>query len=191
MLWSSLKPSNTFKQIGALTSSSSYMASKFVYYSGLKKGHIVLELGAGSGAITKKIVDVANPKDVYCIELDSGFNKDLKKLNVNILNEDARDLSNLLDDSKIQRPDIIMSSLPWSLMDYNTQRDIMIEVGKISKENTIFSAYLYRFNPMKGKKTFVSLLNELYEDVQISKTVWLNLPPATIITARGYKTFIN
>jgi phosphatidylethanolamine/phosphatidyl-N-methylethanolamine N-methyltransferase len=75
----------------------------------------VLELGPGTGVITKAILNEGvKPEDLYCVEYSDIFAKRLVKAfpNVNILNGDAFRLDDVLNDKKDQIFNTIITSMP-------------------------------------------------------------------------------
>lgn len=75
----------------------------------------VLELGPGTGVITKAILNEGvKPNDLYCVEYSDTFTKRLVRTfpNVNILNGDAFRLDDVLGDKKDQIFNTIITSMP-------------------------------------------------------------------------------
>jgi len=84
------------------------IAERQIKYANLNSNDIVLEIGAGSGILTKKIAEFAN---VIAIEIDKKFIENLKKIdNVVVINSDAMDVDfNELDFNKV------ISNLPYQI----------------------------------------------------------------------------
>lgn len=75
----------------------------------------ILELGPGTGVITKAILNRGiDPKDLYCIEYSDEFTRRLKIMlpDVNIINGDAFDLDTVLGDMRDAKFDTIITSMP-------------------------------------------------------------------------------
>lgn len=75
----------------------------------------VLELGPGTGVITKAILNEGvKPSDLYCVEYSDTFTKRLMRRfpNVNMLNGDAFRLDDVLGDKKDQVFNTIITSMP-------------------------------------------------------------------------------
>lgn len=75
----------------------------------------VLELGPGTGVITRAILDAGiQPQNLYCVEYSDTFTKRLVGAfpNVNILNGDAFRLNDVLGDKKDQIFNTIITSMP-------------------------------------------------------------------------------
>lgn len=75
----------------------------------------VLELGPGTGVITKAILNHGiEPKDLYCVEYSEEFTRRLKIMlpDVQIMNGDAFDLDNVLGDMRDAKFDTIITSMP-------------------------------------------------------------------------------
>lgn len=75
----------------------------------------VLELGPGTGVITRAILNEGvQPENLYCVEYSDTFTRRLVTAfpNVNILNGDAFHLDNVLGDKKNQIFNTIITSMP-------------------------------------------------------------------------------
>lgn len=84
------------------------VAERQVKYANLNSDDIVLEIGAGSGILTKKIARFAN---VIAIEIDEKFIENLKKIpNVTVINSDVMGIDfNELEFNKV------ISNLPYQI----------------------------------------------------------------------------
>lgn len=75
----------------------------------------VLELGPGTGVITRAILNQGvHPKNLYCVEYSDTFTERLVRIfpDINILNGDAFRLDDVLGDKKDQMFNTIITSMP-------------------------------------------------------------------------------
>mgnify|MGYP001193062989 CR=1 FL=1 len=103
------------KQVGAICPTSSITARRMASVINPKSGLPVLELGPGTGIITKAILQrgVA-PKDLVSVEYSTGFYQHLVRSfpGVNFINGDAFDLDRTLGAFKDATFDSVISAIP-------------------------------------------------------------------------------
>lgn len=102
------------RQMGTVCPSSRFLAKKMV--SGInRKCGVIVELGPGTGAITKHLVDSGLAKDckLYCIEFDSSLIPHLERKfpSAKIVNGSAEDLRDIVG-ADTARICAVVSSLP-------------------------------------------------------------------------------
>lgn len=103
------------KGMGAIVPSSPVLARAMAHFTDYKSGQIVVELGAGTGALTAGLLrSGVPPESLYSVEVDSQMVEVLsrKYSSVHIYQGDAAELSNILPDSIIGKVDTIVSGLP-------------------------------------------------------------------------------
>ncbi|AHB02799.1 PmtA, phospholipid N-methyltransferase [Brucella ceti TE28753-12] len=103
------------KAVGAILPTSSITARRMASVIDVNSGLPVLELGPGTGVITKAILKHGvKPADLYSIEYSHDFVEQLNKTfpDVNIIEGDVFDLDTALGDRKGQKFDCIISAVP-------------------------------------------------------------------------------
>ncbi|WP_337268044.1 phospholipid N-methyltransferase PmtA [Oryzifoliimicrobium ureilyticus] len=103
------------KTVASIVPTSSVTARRMASVIDLHSDLPVLELGPGTGAITKAILARGvKPEDLVAIEYSSVFYNDLVKLypGVNFINGDAFDLDKTLGVLRGQKFDSVISALP-------------------------------------------------------------------------------
>ncbi len=144
----------------------------------------LLELGVGAGAVTKKAHKVMKHKEKY---LGFEINNDLysfvtdKYKDFKFICASAEALSDYTKDKKY---DLIVSTLPWSLFDDFTRRNILDEVAKHLETGGYFKTYMVCNALMTGSgRKFKKQLEDRF-DVS-SRWVILNIPPAKVFECRA------
>ncbi|MCO4317245.1 class I SAM-dependent methyltransferase [Phyllobacterium sp. 21LDTY02-6] len=103
------------KAVGSILPTSSVTARRMASVVNPQSGLPVLELGPGTGVITKAILQrgVA-PSDLYCVEYSSEFAEHLREdfPGVNIVEGDAFDLDTTLGEQRGQKFDSVVSAVP-------------------------------------------------------------------------------
>ncbi len=103
------------KTVGSIVPTSSITARKMASVIHLNSGLPVLELGPGTGAITKAILGRGvKPENLVAIEYSTDFYEHLVRLypSVRFINGDAFDLDKTLGDLKDQTFDSVVSAVP-------------------------------------------------------------------------------
>lgn len=120
---------------------------KLVEAALVSKNDVVLEIGAGTGMITRKLAQKAGK--VLAIEIDKSFKNDLKGLpkNVEVIFDDALDLlKKKLRFNKIvaSLPSSMVEPLMWRLVKYNFKIASLLVPLKFAFKlvnNQVFTAY--------------------------------------------------
>jgi phosphatidylethanolamine/phosphatidyl-N-methylethanolamine N-methyltransferase len=106
---------STPKTVGAIMPTSARMANRMASIIDTGSGLPVLELGPGTGVITKAILDTGvKPENVVSVEYSSDFVRHLrgKYPGVNFINGDAFSLAETLQDYRGQKFDCVISGIP-------------------------------------------------------------------------------
>ncbi|HQY88386.1 MAG TPA: rRNA adenine N-6-methyltransferase family protein [Tepidisphaeraceae bacterium] len=104
-------------RVASIAPSSPQMARELCRYVDSNSPQIILELGAGTGAVTKQIVKQMHARSqLLAVEIDHDFADRLRKVisseNVEILVEDVTHLHETLSKKGIDKVDLIISGLP-------------------------------------------------------------------------------
>ena len=106
---------STPKTVGAIMPTSGRMAARMASIIDTGSGLPVLELGPGTGVITKAILDKGvKPEDLVSVEYSSEFVRHLrgKYPGVNFINGDAFSLAETLKNYRGQKFDCVISGIP-------------------------------------------------------------------------------
>jgi phosphatidylethanolamine/phosphatidyl-N-methylethanolamine N-methyltransferase len=103
------------KNVGSIIPTSDHMAKRMASVIELSSGLPVLELGPGTGVITRAILQRGIlPDQLYSVEYSAEFAKKLRHdfEGVNIVEGNAFDLETTLGDAKVTKFDCVISALP-------------------------------------------------------------------------------
>lgn len=106
---------STPKTVGAIMPTSARMAARMASIIDTGSGLPVLELGPGTGVITKAILDKGvKPENLVSVEYSGEFVRHLrgKYPGVNFINGDAFSLAETLDNYRGQKFDCVISGIP-------------------------------------------------------------------------------
>lgn len=116
------------KAVGAILPTSSVTARRMASVIDVASGLPVLELGPGTGVITKAILKAGvKPADLYSVEYSSDFAAHLRTSfpGVNIIEGDAFDLDTTLGDKRDLQFDSVISAVPLLNFPMNKRVEII------------------------------------------------------------------
>lgn len=165
--------------IGAAVPSSRALARRIASFLPRKPEGYVIELGAGTGAVTEALLEHGLPPErVIPVELSENMVRHLRKRfpELQVLGGDASKLTRLLDRHLPEagaRASHIVSSLPLRSLPIGVVVRIVREVKKLLPVDGTFIQYTYNVNCRRYRPL---------DDFQriATSTVWLNLPPARV-----------
>ena len=172
------------RTIGAVAPSSRRLAAAMLAAADLESAKVVVELGAGTGAITGPIRRRIGPHATFIsMELNPGAVDRLRRRfrGIHVICDSAENLRLHLDLLGLQNADCIISSLPWSSMDAEVQRRVLESTAASLRPGGSFStmAYLHA-SGYAAARHFRSELVRHFGRIESSKVVWANIPPAFV-----------
>ena len=123
--------------IASLAPSSKWLSRATVRNIDWERAKVLVELGAGTGPITKVLAEKARPGcQVIVLERDADFARLLRgrfesRADFTIIEGDVRDLAGMLSDRGIGRVDHVISGLPVPSFSKGLQRDLFKAVGAV------------------------------------------------------------
>jgi len=175
-------------QVGALCPSSRTLAVEMTRNVGMETAETVVELGPGTGAITREIVSrLRESAGFFTVELDPGMAESLRSRfpRAHVVCGSASDLPDILKESRAPRADVILSGLPWAVFPTQLQDEILNGVFTGLAPGGFFATFAYiQGVVLPGGIRFRRKLEELFGEVTCSPVVWRNLPPAFVYRCR-------
>ena len=170
------------RAVGAVAPSSERLAREVLRHSNLGGASTVVELGAGTGAITRKILDRVQPgARVIVVELDELHAGLLRERfpRVRVCHDSAEHLRAILRRHGCRRADVIVSGLPWASMPRPLRERIKSEVIASLEPDGRLCGFGYVHAAWHPKiRAFHEGLRSNFSRVRVSPVVWGNLPPA-------------
>lgn len=143
------------------------------------RGGTVVELGAGTGVITKALLDTGLPPEhLVVIERNPVFCRLLLERfpRIHIFQADARQAHTLLEPSALAPVQAVVSGLPLLGFPVAVQRQILLSSLALLKPPACFVQFTYGLvSPVPQ-----GLIQDLSLRGRRVRTVWRNLPPARI-----------
>ena len=137
----------SLQEVGTVLPSSKSVVDKMVDPIKFDKDIIIVELGSGTGVITKEILSRMSKKSkLICFETNSSFYKDLKekfKDNIYLINDSAENMEQHIEQLNIKKIDYIVSSVPLLTLPKQTTNKILLVSSKILDTNRKFIQLQY------------------------------------------------
>ncbi|MCF6233955.1 MAG: methyltransferase domain-containing protein [Rhodobacteraceae bacterium] len=174
------------RKIGAIAPTSAVMAREMAGVARADSDLPVLELGPGTGVITKAILDQGvAPENLVSVEYSEGFLPTLRQRysGVNFIFGDAFDISRIARELGIRRFDTVISALP--LLNFPVEQrvklvDAVLDLLEPGRPMVQFSYGLSPPVPARPGRFSVSHLT----------TVFWNLPPARLWLYRHHEAAV-
>ena len=174
--------------IGAVAPSSSQLAARLAAVVPRAGEPVVVELGPGTGSVTTAIECRLGGRGCHvAVEIDRVLAEYLRAEHpgVEVLVGDAVDLERLFARHRMPAVDALISGLPWSLIDPDSQRAIVNATARCLAPGGCFTTFAYvHALSMTRARQFRTLLDEVFDEVLTTRTVWWNLFPAVTYVCR-------
>lgn len=167
-----------WKTVGSIMPSSRFLAQKIAKQIDFSRARTIVELGPGTGAITREILEHMSPDaQLFAFEMNPEFCKALSSITdprFRVLHTSAMHLPQYY---RPQSVDYIISGIPLTLLSKEETRELVRGIISVLKPQGTHFQYQYSLVSQE-------LLESLFDDVDISFTL-LNTPPAFIYSCRA------
>lgn len=173
-------------KVGAIAPSSPELASKML--EGIEPGenNVVLELGVGTGAITKFLQDkIPNDKSYLGIELDKDLVNSLNKNypNLKIVRGNACETFSIHKESNLGKVGFIICCLPFVSLPNEVGEEILSEIDKFMQKGCVFRTFQYAHGYyMPSAIKLREFMRNRYGKSKRSPLIVKNVPPAYTLT---------
>jgi phosphatidylethanolamine/phosphatidyl-N-methylethanolamine N-methyltransferase len=174
--------------VGAVAPSSSRLAARLASVIPRAGDPVVVELGPGTGSVTAAIEHRLGGRGrQLAVEIDPVLAARLRVeySRVEVIVGNAVELDRLLAEHQVSGIDAVLSGLPWSLIDSGAQRAIVEATARSLSPGGSFTtlAYVHALSMTRARR-FRELLEDVFDEVLTTRTVWRNLPPAVTYVCR-------
>ena len=169
-------------KVGAIAPSSPDLARMMLEGIEPNEDNIIIELGVGTGAITRHIQElIPNKRSYLGIELDPRLVRSLhhKYPELNIVCGNASEMSRIHKESGLGKVGYVLCCLPFVTLPGEVAKEVLAEVEKFMDEGCIFRAFQYAhgyYSPAALKLR--EFMRSRYGKSHRSKLVVKNVPPA-------------
>lgn len=167
---------------GAVSPSGRFLARAMARAVGPVGDGLVVELGPGTGPVTRALIEQGVPPDqLILVEYEAAFCRLLSKRfpNVHVLQGDAFALRRTLADFSDRPIRAIVSSLPLLNQPLARRSGLIADAFALMAPGGVFVQFTYGLTSPVPRPASVS-----HFSAQASAPVWLNLPPARVWTYR-------
>ena len=175
------------KQMGALVPSSTQLGSVMVSKASLRPGMFVVELGGGTGSITRNIVADAPHCPLWVLEPNPELACRLleKFTNIEVFCQGVEALPQIIAECQTGYVDRVISSLPWAVWSKEEQNRRLNAVCSVMMPSSRFITFQYAHSRLlPNARRFESLLEKRFGIVEKTDIQWRNLPPAFVYVCR-------
>ncbi len=186
-----------FYTVAAVAPSSPHLAAAMVEPLPLSQTLVAVELGAGTGTMTRALLDEL-PREATLIvfEINPRFFHYLRENfhdpRLVLINENVEKIETELRTRGYDHVDVVVSSLGLGFMSEEQRRNIFEGLMPFVRPHTVLTQYQYihsmQFaNGRLRRLSLRPLLNRYFSSVK-SKIVWRNVPPAYVFTCYPQRT---
>jgi phosphatidylethanolamine/phosphatidyl-N-methylethanolamine N-methyltransferase len=173
-------------KVGAITPSSPELAAKMIEGIIPSENNVVLELGVGTGAITKFLQEIVPDEKSYLgIELDGNLVKTLrtKFSDMKIVRGNACDLEKIHQKSGVGKVGYIICCLPFVSLPNEVGEKILSEIDRFMQQGCMFRTFQYAHGYyMPSAIKLREFMRKRYGKSKRSKLIVKNVPPAYTLT---------
>ena len=173
-------------KVGAVAPSSPDLAWQMLDGILPDKDNIIIELGVGTGAITKYVSEILPDNESYLgIELDTRLVSSMKVRypGMNIVNGNACELSTIHKESGLGKASYLLCCLPFVTLPEEVASQVLNEIEKYMEQGCLFRVFQYAhgyYTPAAIR--FRKFMRDRYGYSKRSKLVAKNVPPAYTLT---------
>ncbi len=145
------------------------------------EGHVIVELGAGTGPFTREIHRRYPSNPFLALEPGADLAAILRAElpDVAVREGLAQELPRLAREWGHTTIDRVVSGLPWALWSKALQRDILDNMIRCMNADAKFVTFTYVHSGiMPAARSFRGELAERFESVHTTPVAWRNMPPA-------------
>ncbi|MHB8974584.1 MAG: class I SAM-dependent methyltransferase [Pirellulaceae bacterium] len=167
---------------GAIAPSSPALAKEMIGWVDWSNVRVCVEFGPGTGAFTPSILESLQAETrFFAVELNPKFAATMTRTfpQVETICRSVADIENICDERGVAKIDCIICGLPWAGFSASLQHCLMNAVRSRLSDDGYFATFAYlQGTILPAGIRFAKLLQDSFGEVQRSRTVWRNLPPA-------------
>ena len=173
---------------GAVLPSSGKLSSVITAEVGIKTARHIVELGPGTGAITRHILRQMSPEAKFiAVELNPQICEEFSRRfsGVRIINDNAANLRAILAREGMFEADIVISGLPWASFGAELQNQLLGEIIHSLGPRGVFTTFAYiQGLALPTAHAFKRNLEKRFSTVNRTPVIWRNIPPAVVYRCR-------
>lgn len=176
------------RAVGAVLPSSRALGEAMVEPIDFARARVIVEFGAGTGALTQAIVPRLTPQHRYLgIELNAAFVEHLRDEfpKLTFVAASVENLDRILAEHGIESIDAIICGLPWASLPVTVQERAFGHVSRFLVKEGLFITFAYLQGlPLPAARALRRRLGTLFSKVSRTRIIWGNVPPAFAYVCR-------
>jgi len=173
-------------KVGAVAPSSPELAAEMLQGMRPDENNILLELGVGTGAITKFLTGIIPNKESYLgIELDDALARSVSSKfgDLNIVSGSATDAYSIHKESGLGKVSYVVCCLPFVSLPREISECVLVEIDKFMEEGCTLRLFQYVHGYyLPSAVRFRDELRKRYGRTKRGPIVLKNIPPAYTLT---------
>jgi phospholipid N-methyltransferase len=168
------------RDLGTVAPSSQFLAKCLVEAADLAVDQRIVEVGAGTGPLTKWIRPKISPESFIALEPNGEMSATLRREfpDIQVFEEKVQRLEQICQDLGWDHVDKVLSSLPWSLFSEESQEEALRAIASSLNPQgrmltLVYSHAQYFPSSAKLEQRFHKYFHHVYR----TRTTWRNLPP--------------
>jgi phosphatidylethanolamine/phosphatidyl-N-methylethanolamine N-methyltransferase len=174
--------------VGAIAPSSEALAEAMVDWIDWPNVRAVAEYGPGTGVFTRHVLArMQDGAKFFAVEINPAFAEHLRAAypHVTVHQESVGKVRELCRREGIDQLDAVVCGLPWAAFPRPTQVEFLDALMSVLRPGGQFVTFAYLQGLLlPAGQRFRAMLRRYFADVQLSPTVWRNLPPAFVYRCR-------
>ena len=176
--------------VGAVAPSSSHLARVMLDSFDWENVDAAVEFGPGTGAFTRFVPErLRDGARFFAVERNGSFVARLRDElpGVDVAHDSIERVAGLCDERGLGNAgdgggvDAVVCGLPWAAFPESLQRSFLEATLAVLKPGGRFATFAYLQGlPLPAGRRFRALLDDHFGTVEISRTVWRNVPPAVV-----------
>ncbi len=169
--------------LGAVAPSGRELASLTVASAEIRAGHVVVELGAGTGPMTSEIVANHPDNAFLALEPKAALAAALRARFPDVLVDEryCQSLPEICEEWGHPRVDRVVSSLPWAIWPDDVQQTAFEGIARVMQPDARMVTFTYAHSQvLPAAKRFRQTLERQFVTVTKTRIAWFNVPPAFV-----------
>jgi len=174
--------------LGSVTPSSASLARFVVDTAHVRPDHHVVEIGAGTGPVTRELSDRLGGRPFLSLEPNGDLAQVVRERvpSAEVVEAFAQELPSLLQERNLPLADRVISGLPFTVWPEELQDDIFASIVEAMAPTGRFVTFTYVVaHFMPGSKVLRRCMRRRFEHVSRSRVLWANMPPAYVFVGEG------